>query len=81
MQLLGQPVADHALGLGAEGIEWIGPGQCRVVLALDRQEPDLGAVAVAKEQLTLGCKRRECCSSSLNVVALDGGIGPVVAFE
>ena len=37
LQRLDQPVADHALGLRAEHVERVGPGEGRVVRALQRQ--------------------------------------------
>ena len=50
VQLLDQPVADHALGLGAEGVQRVGPRQrrCRS-RTLDGEQADLRAVAVADD--------------------------------
>ena len=45
-----QPVAEQTLCLGHERVERIGRGQHGIALALDRQHPDLRAVAVHDEQ-------------------------------
>ena len=49
-QLLLQQVADHALRLGAQDVQWIGL-DVRIGRRLQRQQPDLRAVAVRHDQL------------------------------
>jgi hypothetical protein len=80
-QLLGEPVADHPLGLGTEGIQGIGPGQGGIALALHGQEPDLGSVAVTDDQLVRGGERREGLRRALDVMVLNRGVGLVVALQ
>ena len=55
-ELLLDEVADHPLRLGAEHVEGIGL-DVLVGLALERQQPDLRAVAVGDDQLVLARRR------------------------
>ena len=53
-----QPVADHALGLGAEDVERVRPVELRVGGALQGEQADLRAVAVGDDELVLLGERR-----------------------
>ncbi len=78
---LQQPVADHALSLGAEHIERIRAGQQRVLRALHGQQADLGAVAVREHQLVLAGQRHQGLHRLPDVRLLGGGVGPLTAFQ
>ena len=56
-QLLLHEIADHALRLGAEDIERVGR-DLLVGRALERQQADLGSVAVGDDELVLARHRR-----------------------
>ena len=52
---LQQPVADHALGLGTEGVEGVGLREPLIVGGLQGEDAHLGAVTVGEDQLVLLC--------------------------
>ena len=68
-ELLLDHVADHAFGLRAEHVERIGL-DLLVRGALQREQPDLRAVAVADDELMLGGHRRERVGGDPHVGAL-----------
>lgn len=72
-ELLFDEVADHALGLGTEDVERVG-GDIVVAGRLQRQQPDLRAVAVRNHQLMVDGHRRKCLACGLHVrpLTLDG---------
>jgi hypothetical protein len=79
-QLLLDHVADHAFGFRTEDVEGIS-FHLGVGGALQRQQADLRAVAVADDQLVLARHRRERLSRDADVAALVFGAHRLAAFQ
>ena len=79
-ELLLDHVADHALGLGAQHVERIGLVGL-VGGALQRQQPDLRAVAVGDHELVLPGDRRERLGRDADIRALDLGGHRLAALQ
>ena len=81
MKFLGQPVADHALGLRDKVIERVGAGQDVVGFALQREHAGLRSVAVTDHHIVVRGQRRDRLRGSPQVRKLDGGVGLVPARQ
>ena len=78
---LEEEVADHALRLGDEGIEWIGMGEVRIARALEGQQADLRAIAVRNDEVMVKgerCKRLDCRN---DVLLLELGERGLASFQ
>jgi hypothetical protein len=78
---LGQPIADHALGLRDKVIERVGAGQDVVGFALQREHADLWSVAVTDHHIVVRRQRRNRLGGGPQVRQLDGGVGLVPARQ
>ena len=81
LERLDQPVPDHALGLGTQHVERVGAGQRRVAGALQRQQPDLRAIAVRDDHLVVVQQRLERGGGAGHVRLLDVAVGPLAALQ
>ncbi|WP_238163203.1 hypothetical protein [Kribbella capetownensis] len=69
------PVPDHALRLGDQIAEWVRPRQSRVRRTLQRQQPDLRAVAMDNDHGVFGGDRSQRRRRRGQSRDLDVGIG------
>jgi len=81
LQRLQQPVADHALRHGPEGVERVGLAQLGVVGGLEGEDAHLRSVAVGDDDLVVLGERRERLHGAVDVVALGLGVGLLSPLE
>ena len=75
-----EQVADHPLALCVEQVERVG-GDLAVGGRLEREQPDLGAVAVGEDERALGGELRERAGRGLDAGPLPLGVGGLAATQ